>query len=34
MKKKIYMGFHISKVIANFEDHFIQHTFLKDLPYI
>lgn len=28
------MGFHVSKVIANFEGHFIQHTFLKDLTYI
>ena len=28
------MGFHVSKVIANFEDHFIQHTFSKDLTYI
>ena len=28
------MDFHVSKVIANFEGHFIQHTFLKDLTYI
>ena len=28
------MGFHVSKVIANFEGYFIQHIFLKDLTYI